>query len=96
VPIINGDDSEIGGVKVTEKSGGTKATVTRSTTANSIDTTQMEEARNEREDNKKDIKEEIERYHEIKKSIDSINRSLDRLSEEKERAFGGKKLALMD
>jgi hypothetical protein len=37
-----------------------------------------------------------ERYHEITKEIEAMEKALDRLAEKKERAFGAEKLALME
>jgi hypothetical protein len=54
---------------------------------------------NDEKNNKKDIEEMIdnaERYHEITKEIEAMERAFDRLSEKKDRAFGRDKLAYME
>lgn len=43
-----------------------------------------------------DMVDDIERYHEITRSIQAIETELDRLSDKKDKAFGKDKLALMD
>ena len=50
----------------------------------------------EKEKAKKTYDDEIERYHEIKKSIESVERELDRLGEAKDRAWGPDKLAYIE
>lgn len=50
-------------------------------------------------DSKKELKQlddELERYHEIRKEIEAINSALDSISEEKDRAFGPSKIRAMD
>ena len=43
----------------------------------------------------KELDEEIERYHEIKEILDDIGNELDRINKAKDRAFGPKKIALI-
>ena len=45
---------------------------------------------------KKKASDEIDRYHVIKEQLEDIEQELDRISEAKDRAFGGEKLRLMD
>ena len=47
------------------------------------------------EDKKKKLDEELDKYHEIKEVLEDINREQDRLGKEKDRAWGGKRIALI-
>ena len=44
----------------------------------------------------KDLNDEIERYHEINEELEDINRNLNRISKEKDKAFGQAKLDMID
>ena len=44
----------------------------------------------------KDLDDEIERYHEINEELEDINRNLNRISKEKDKAFGQAKLDMID
>mgnify|MGYP006974358447 CR=1 FL=1 len=70
-----------------------------STDPDDVDETNKDKDNKTEEEKDKEIKEmleDAERYHEITREIEAMERALDRLGKQKERAFGADKLALMD
>lgn len=85
VPILRDKDGNTSNVKVTKASD--KSTI------NSSAITKASGA-----DSKKDktLDDEIERYHKIKKQIESTTKEMDRLSKAKDKAFGKNRLSIID
>ena len=93
VPIINGDDEGI------VSGTASKATINKLTDDSSFDFSRKSEDQGGGLENKNELKkldEEVDRYHEIDKTITSLERHLDRLSKAKDRAYGKDKIALID
>jgi hypothetical protein len=92
--------SEIMIPKITDKNGDGKTTFTKlgntKLKARSAKTNKPAKGGGSSQKDKKKASDEIERYHEIKETIQSLEKELDRLSKAKDRAFGQEKLDLMD
>ena len=89
VPIINGESPDV--KSMASGKGGVKASLVKSTNASSINTSFKNGSSSAAERSK-----DKERYHEINKELDSMERKLDKIAAAKDRAFGGEKIALME
>ena len=88
VPIINGVDP--GNAAKPPKNPGSTIQVRKNT-----DETTLQEFKKE-EKKKKLLKDELERYHVINRTLDRLSSEYDALAEAKDRAFGGRYLSLID
>lgn len=106
VPIINGDASGIDDAASVNKdtqaylSSGDigKANFVKGTDDSTInvDALKEESGAKENEEKIKELKKEEDRYHSIERRIGSLQKKYDDLGKAKDRAFGGKKLALIE
>ena len=105
VPIINGQTSSVKGGKTPvlskdQKEGtGNNAYEMKAYKSNnpkSLDMSSLEDASKKKKDADKKLEKEIERYHEIDKAIETVERDLDSIASAKDRAFGADKISLMD
>lgn len=106
VPIINGDASGIDDAASVNKntqaylSSGDigKANFVKGTDDSTINVNALKEesGAKENEEKIKELKKEEDRYHSIERRISSLQKKYDDLSKAKDRAFGGKKLTLIE
>lgn len=91
--------SEIMIPKISDKNGDGKTTFTKlgntKLKARSAKTNKSANGGGSKKDKKK-ASDEIERYHEIKETLDALEKQLDSISKAKDRAFGQEKLDLID
>jgi hypothetical protein len=92
VPLLEGGDVNVSG----SKGEGAKVVATRSADETTLDTSVLKGNADKKEDSKKKIAEEVDRYHELKEAIEDVENELDRLGAAKDRAFGKDKLKYMD
>jgi hypothetical protein len=95
VPLINGADASVSG-DGSSSGGGAKLTATRTAGNTTLDPTKTEENSEKKQDRIDNLENEIKRYHEINEVLSDTERVMDKVSREKDRAFGGKKVALID
>lgn len=95
VPIINGDYSSVKTGPNAGKTDGPKATITKSYNEKTIDYSKTEAGKNDDKE-KKDLDEEIERYHKVDKQLEDLERQYNKIDKAKEKAFGVNKIALFN
>ena len=68
----------------------------RTKDSSSIDTSEFQKNKQDKADNIKDLRNEVDRYQDLETAVSKVNRELDKMSEKAERAYGKDRLKELD